>query len=221
MQSTKLRVAFQTGTTASGTEGDVPTEAGTIDVGPLRLPIGVLLNLAARVLQRTLRGCGLESADGITVVAVRSGRRGHKWTVHMATWPGCPLEALGAELARELAPAIVWDIRGSSANGADARSFRHLVDGLECYDRFLREGNLEELDCAERSFSLALLVSPRFAAAYHNLGVVQSQRVRVYGDLGLPVAKTAPDAEAKHVVADRPAGSATRRRLAATRPACL
>lgn len=197
VQSTKSRVAFKTPITESGTRGDLPTtEVGTIEVGPLKLPIGVLLNLAARLVRRALRGEILESADGVTVVAVCSGRRGRKWTVHGAPRTGCPLHAVGTELACELAHRIVWDTHGSSVGDADARSFRHLVNGLEHYDRFLREGELEDLDRAERSFARAVILSPRFAAGYHNLGVVQSQRVRISSDLGLPVAETASHTEA-------------------------
>jgi tetratricopeptide (TPR) repeat protein len=197
VQSTKSRVAFKTPITESGTRGDLPTaEVGTIEVGPLRLPIGVLLNLAARLVRRALRGAILESADGVTVVAACSGSRGKKWTVRGAPRTDCPLHAVGTELACELAHRIVWDTHGSSVGGADARSFRHLVNGLEHYDHFLREGKLEDLDRAERSFARAVILSPRFAAGYHNLGVVQSQRVRISSDLGLPVAETASDTEA-------------------------
>ena len=64
VQSTKSRVAFKTPITESGTRGDLPTtEVGTIEVGPLKLPIGVLLNLAARLVRRALRGEILESAE--------------------------------------------------------------------------------------------------------------------------------------------------------------
>jgi tetratricopeptide (TPR) repeat protein/HAMP domain-containing protein len=196
VQPTKSRVAFKTPITESGTRGDLPTaEVGTIEVGPLKLPIGVLLNLAARLVRRALRGAILESANGVTVVAVCSGRRGKKWTVHGAPRTGCPLHAVGTELACELAHRIVWDTHGSSVGDADARSFRHLVNGLEHYDHFLREGKLEDLDRAERSFARAVILSPRFAAGYHNLGVVQSQRVRISSDLDLPVAETASHTE--------------------------
>ncbi|MFE5867102.1 type IV pilus biogenesis/stability protein PilW [Streptomyces roseifaciens] len=183
------REAFKSGLPASGLSADMrATEVGTIALGPFRLQVGPVLTLLARMLGRALQGSLVEADGVITAVATQSGPRRRTWTARTVVEDG-DLRQASARLARDLAHRIELERPGASASGACPHSFPMVVDGLECYQRFMHEGSLHELDLAELHFRRAVVHSPRYAAAYHNLGMVKVERDRVRRQLRLPVSK--------------------------------
>ncbi|MFH8937076.1 hypothetical protein [Streptomyces griseosporeus] len=105
------------------------------------------------------------------------------------------MESASKRLARELAHRIELERPKGTAVGACVHSFQMLIDGLDCYQNFLHEGKLQHLDQAELHFRGAIVHSPRYAAAYHNLGIAKSEKDRVCRDLRLPIS-SATSAEA-------------------------
>lgn len=175
----KRTADFKGTTVISGTESAIgETQVGSVDVGPLRLPLGSLLNVAARALGRAISGSILAGPHHVRVVAAYSGRPRHKWQAERELTPEESPVGQTRELARELAYQIVWDLGGSTSTEADWRSFGHVIDGIEHFERFRRGGEPADLDLAESIFLAAIARSPRFAAAYHNLAVVHAERAR-------------------------------------------
>ncbi|MEV4561400.1 hypothetical protein AB0K51_31055 [Kitasatospora sp. NPDC049285] len=187
------RVPFRSGVAAAGLGAEIkPTEVGTVAFGPFKLQVGAVLTLFARMLGQAMQGSLLESRGMLVAVAGRSGGRHQSWTEQ--TEIDGDLRRAGAVLARKLAHRIQLEQPKGHAVGADVHSFEMLVDGLECYDHFLHEGDLLYLDRAEQHFRAALVHSPRYAAAYHNLGTVKSEQDRVRAAIDLPVSAVIEDA---------------------------
>jgi len=191
------RLPFKTGLAATGLEEDIKlTEVDTVTVGPFKVQLGILVNIVTRVLGRAIRGTLTTTGDTLVAVAIQSGHRSRTWTAEISVGEREP-HYLRAQLARNLAHHMELERPGAHAVGADQHSFEILVDGLEFYRKFLHEGALQHLDHAELSFLRALIHSPRYAAAYHNLGIVKSERDRVSRTIGLGVSDVATDASAR------------------------
>ncbi|MFC9328720.1 hypothetical protein [Kitasatospora sp. NPDC057015] len=196
MLVTLSRVPFRTGVAAAGLGAEIkPTEVGTVALGPFKLQVGAVLTLFARLLGQAMQGSLVQNQGMLVAVAAKSGGRGQSWTAQTEV-DGDPCRA-GAVLARELAHRIQLEQPKGHAVGADVHSFEMLVDGLECYDHFLHEGDLQYLDRAEQHFRAALVHSPRYAAAYHNLGTVKSEQDRVRAAIGLPVSPATENAASR------------------------
>ncbi|MEH0432687.1 tetratricopeptide repeat protein [Streptomyces stelliscabiei] len=179
------RVPFKSGVAATGLHGDIKeTEIGTVALGPLQLQVGTLLTLVERTFGRTLQGSLVEADGVLRVVASQSGHGGRTWSAQTDIASG-DVRRASASLARELAHHIELERPGAGESGADVDSFQRLVDGLESYQRFQREGLLHHLDAAEEHFRAALSHSPGYAAAYHNLGLVYREQRRIRTDIGL------------------------------------
>ncbi|MDX3523232.1 tetratricopeptide repeat protein [Streptomyces scabiei] len=179
------RVPFKSGVAATGLQGDIKeTEIGTVALGPLQLQVGTLLTLVERTFGRTLQGSLVEAEGVLRVVASQSGHGGRTWSAQTDIVSG-DVRRASASLARELAHSIELERPGAAESGADVDSFQRLVDGLESYQRFQREGLLHHLDAAEEHFRAALSHSPGYAAAYHNLGLVYREQRRIRTDIGL------------------------------------
>ncbi|MDX3846695.1 tetratricopeptide repeat protein [Streptomyces europaeiscabiei] len=179
------RVPFKSGVAATGLHGDIKeTEIGTVALGPLQLQVGTLLTLVERTFGRTLQGSLVETDGVLRVVASQSGHGGRTWSAQTDI-AAADVRRASASLARELAHRIELERPGAGESGADVDSFQRLVDGLESYQRFQREGLLHHLDAAEEHFRAALSHSPGYAAAYHNLGLVYREQRRIRTDIGL------------------------------------
>ncbi|MFD0574277.1 hypothetical protein ACFQ0T_39965 [Kitasatospora gansuensis] len=196
VQISLSRVPFRTGVAATGLGTDVKvTEVGTLALGPFKLQVGAVLTLLARMLGRAMQGSLVQVDGKLVAVATQSGGKTQTWTAE--TDIEGDLCRAGARLARLLAHYIQLQQPKASAIGADIHSFEMLVDGLECYQYFLHEGDLQYLDRAEQHFRNALVHSPRYAAAYHNLGTVKSEQDRVRREIGLPVSAATANAAAR------------------------
>ncbi|MGH8903913.1 MAG: tetratricopeptide repeat protein [Egibacteraceae bacterium] len=164
--------------TASGVGSDAALgEVATLDMAGIRLPLGALIRGISRA--PTISG-GVLKVDGkLRFVGDHTGRRRGKWEVWSedlfqdGDWD----HALAA-LARELAYRMVWDTLGEPSSGADWRSFRELIEGLDHYERYLRDRLLGHLELAEQRLLAAVAFSPRFASAYYNLGVIHEEQAR-------------------------------------------
>ncbi|MDX3614343.1 tetratricopeptide repeat protein [Streptomyces europaeiscabiei] len=179
------RVPFKSGVAATGLHGDIKeTEIGTVALGPLQLQVGTVLTLVERAFGRTLQGSLVEADGVLRVVASQSGHGGRTWSAQTDI-AGADVRRASASLARELAHRIELERPGAAESGADVDSFQRLVDGLESYQRFQREGLLHHLDASEEHFRAALSHSPGYAAAYHNLGLVYREQRRIRSDIGL------------------------------------
>ncbi|WP_157537250.1 tetratricopeptide repeat protein [Kitasatospora azatica] len=193
IQVTLSRVPFRTGVAVAGLGAEIkPTEVGTVALGPFKLQVGAVITLFARILGQAMRGSLVQNRGMLVVVASRSGGRNQSWTEQ--TPIDGDLCRAGAVLARKLAHRIQLEQPKGHAVGADVHSFEMLVDGLECYDHFLHKGDLQYLDRAEQHFRAALVHSPQYAAAYHNLGTVKSEQDRVGAAIGLPVSTVTENA---------------------------
>ncbi|MFF7387808.1 hypothetical protein ACFZAE_05010 [Streptomyces scabiei] len=180
------RVPFKSGVATTGLHGDInATEIGTVALGPLQLQVGTVLTLVERAFGRTLQGSLVETDGVLRVVASQSGHGGRTWSAQTDIPADADIRRASAVLARELAHRIELDRPGASESGADVDSFQRLVDGLESYQRFHREGLLHHLDAAEEHFRAALSHSSGYAAAYHNLGLVYREQRRIRTDIGL------------------------------------
>lgn len=168
---------FKDTAVASGTDQEIgEVEVGSLDVGPLRLPIGRLLNFAARAVGRAVSGSVLAGPSHVRVVAAYSGRPKYKWEAERELAFGEDPDAHARELARELAYQIVWDLDGSTSAEADWRSFGQVIDGIEHFGNYRARGEPSDLANAQSSFLAAIVISPHFGAAYHDLAVTIADR---------------------------------------------
>ncbi|MFF0777673.1 hypothetical protein [Streptomyces sp. NPDC003720] len=193
VRRSSARVPFKTGVAATGLPGDIkPTEVGTITLGPLKLQVGTVLACVERIFGTTLQGSLMEADGVLRVVASQAGLRGGRtWSAQIRV--DGDTRSPDGRLARELAHRIELDRPGASESAADVESFQRLVDGLESYQRFQREGALQDLDEAEDHFRAALAHSPEYAAAYHNLGLVYREQRRVRTEIRLTVSEAMGD----------------------------
>ncbi|MER6015271.1 hypothetical protein [Streptomyces bluensis] len=192
VRRSSARVPFKTGVAVTGLlPADIkPTEVGTVALGPLKLQVGTVLTWLERFFGTTLQGSLVEADGMLRVVAAQSGLRGGpSWSAQVQI--DGDTRSPEARLARELAHRIELERPRASESGADVVSFQRLVDGLESYQRFQEEGALQDLDDAEDHFRAALTRSPEYAAAYHNLGLVYREQMRVRTDIHLTVAEAA------------------------------
>ncbi|MFG3206697.1 hypothetical protein [Streptomyces sp. NPDC048192] len=190
VRRSSARVPFKTGVAVTGLlPADIkPTEVGTVGLGPLKIQVGTVLTWLERFFGTTLQGCLVEADGMLRVVAAQSGLRGGPtWSAQVQIDGGT--RSADARLARELAHRIELERPRASESGADVVSFQRLVDGLESYKRFQEEGALQDLDDAEDHFRAALARSPEYAAAYHNLGLVYHEQLRVRTDIHLTVSE--------------------------------
>lgn len=175
--------------TETGAQLDVAAaDAGTLNLGPLRLPVALVANLVARLSRRTIRGRIIDGGNVIRVVVTLPGRNGASEMVERPK-SADDKHPSARPLARELAYLIVWRNMPEPPIGANSYSFRCVLEGLEWFAAYERHGGLDDLASAERSFLAATRHSPDYTAAFYNLGVVQYERWRIYRDLqiGVPV----------------------------------
>ncbi|MGW4758693.1 tetratricopeptide repeat protein [Streptomyces chartreusis] len=188
VRRSSARVPFKTGVAATGLlPADIkPTEVGTVALGPLKVQVGTVLAWLERFFGTTLQGSLVEADGMLRVVAAQLGLRGGPtWSAQVQI--DGDTRSSDARLARELAHRIEFERPRATESGADVVSFQRLVDGLESHKRFQEEGALQDLDDAEDHFRAALARSPEYAAAYHNLGLVYREQLRVRTDIHLMV----------------------------------
>ncbi|MGH3924464.1 MAG: hypothetical protein ACRDTT_16660, partial [Pseudonocardiaceae bacterium] len=164
--------------TASGVGSDGALgEVATLDMAGIRLPLGALIRGISRA--PTISGGVLEVNGKLRLVGDHTGRRRGKWEVWSEDlFQDGDWDQVLAALARELAYRMVWDTLGEPSSGADWRSFRELIEGLDHYERYLRDRLLGHLELAEQRLLAAVAISPRFTSAYYNLGVIHEERAR-------------------------------------------
>lgn len=172
------RTSFQTGQTVAGVFSDLNTEVASIGIGPIRVSIGTLLNLAARLQGRAVRGTLVELDGRLLLSATRSGRQGRKWAVHSDRPVAEDVADGGATLVGELAVEMVWSELDELTGRPDRRAFTHMLAGNAHFQRFVAEGRLEALMAAEADFAQAIGIDPGLSQAYFNRGVVLRERVR-------------------------------------------
>lgn len=179
--------SFRTLATESGGQLDIATvQAGTVDVGPLRVPVALLANIIARLAGRAIRGEVIDAGE-VVRVAVKLPGRDAAVDIVEARMPaeGEPLPV--GRLALDMAYRVVWS-NSTPPIGADACSFRSVLEGLASFIAYRHHGNLGDLDTAERLLLDATTHSPEYAHAFHLLGEVQYERWcigRIYPDVAL------------------------------------
>jgi tetratricopeptide (TPR) repeat protein len=168
--------AYQRITVTSGTVAQTGyTDVGSVEVAGFTLPIGGLLNLAARSTRRAIVGRLAPSDDGVLAILQFPGGGGR---VEAARTSAQLAEAqLVDSLAHELACRLLWDRDRTERTGSvDWRSFGLLIDGLEALASYESSRRVSELDIAEARFMACITDRPAFAAAAHNLGTVHNVR---------------------------------------------
>jgi tetratricopeptide (TPR) repeat protein len=164
---------------AEGAFGDV----GTLGMAGISVPLGALMRGLSRT--PTISGGVLEVDGQLRLVGDYTGKVRKKWEVYAEDLlDESDRDQALAALARQLAYRMVWDTHGEPSSGADWRSFRELIEGLDHYERYLRDRLLGHLELAEQRLLAAVAISPRFASAYYNLGVIHEERARAQRLLG-------------------------------------
>jgi tetratricopeptide (TPR) repeat protein len=158
---------------------------GTLAVGPLRIPVNVVLALVNRLVQGPRLGGQVQVDGGRRIVTVElTARRLHRqWRVEDegAERASRPLAVLAHEMGLRIFADLAFDrpVRWTAVGA--------LVEGLRAYRRTLRttkEGRLN-LRQAERHLLDAITEDNRFDLAYYNLGVVYTALNRLEAALSV------------------------------------
>jgi tetratricopeptide (TPR) repeat protein len=162
---------------SGGEIGDQLENIGTAGFGPVKIPLGGLLNLAMRILKPgVILGSLLKHGDTLTVlVSLKAPKRpSYKWIVNGKS--DKDMTAVN-ELVVELAYRMIIDTN-PSISAQSWQSFRALSNGLDHYQLFLLSNitGRQGLEEARRNYQVALALEPTFALAHHNLGVIYEEK---------------------------------------------
>ena len=169
-RSELFEAAIQVDAQGGFLESAVSAES-TLGVGPLKIPINILLGLVNRLVQGPRLSGQVQSDGGRRIVTIDliAGRLQGQWRVEDA--PNAPPRS-STDLARELAIRIFADL--AFERSARWTAVASLIEGLRAYRRTLRTTKERRLNllAAERCLLDTITEDNRFDLAHYNLGVV-------------------------------------------------
>jgi hypothetical protein len=175
-RSQLFEAAIQVDTQAGFLEAAVSAESA-FTVGPLKIPINILLGLVNRLVQGPRISGQIQNDGGRRIVTIdlTVGRLHRQWRVEDS--PNAP-PRLSADLARELAIRIFADL--AFANPVRWTAMVSLIDGLQAYRRTMRTTKEAQLNllAAERHFLDTITEDNRFDLAHYNAALNRPSAAR-------------------------------------------
>lgn len=163
----------------SQTLKDAVSSESKISLGPLEIPIGAIMGIAAKTVEGP-RLTGSLHAEGdqlVLVASITGGGIGGNWSVSTRDLTEPKLHAgteTLVEMTRQMAYRIFTDLEGIHIGSPRWEAVYHYTQGLRAYRNSLRTkwDKNPQLRNAERAFIRALAEDRQFLQCHYNLGII-------------------------------------------------